>query len=869
MERGGLPKEVCTMIPAVRSVVVVQAMLHIGLLGISTLMAAVSAKSGCPRPCLVAATLVAIGCLCRLVVMVGLGFTQAFIAGSMTAPDAVLQQRIWYSRWHLWSRFGSIVMILQLIGAVYLSSMSIKRQSNNYGGQSTYCASMLAWMLVVSQCCIASNILGWRQLYEEHHEAWRAHYREMFSHGIQELLCCLGKWKYLHTLAGDEVDSVASLLGELVSYRASGASHLEFLAGISLLQVRRPRKSQFLDESCDAPDTLITEATLLHPYAVAAYTGLLLDFGRHPFGFLCCWFHRQGLLTPWNHSRRAIIEGDNWWRGHAAAFLKGSQLPPEALLKGRVHQKHRETVYFVAVVQHLRCIVIAVRGTESPEDLLTDGLCRECTLSDSDLSGLMNCSSISESLKRKLDETKPHFAHAGVLEAARELALQLDSLTDGTWSQEATNSLNFVKGDDGSSRKKGFLSSLVGPSGKYESYAIRFVGHSLGGSIAAITAMLLYIRHPSLHVYTYGVLPCLDLLTSEACNEFTTSVVYNDEFSSRLSVASITRLRASALQALATDAGRCSTMVTQIARQFTCSQKNKKTVGDDLDIEEVPNVRLPSQKITSTKHRRLEYMLKGGLCLCYYTCHSAMHTSKYSSSSPLHDATANVLVYKQHEIGAEAHSHPSAKALDTFLNVEDISKIDHKLPGEFSVGSADQVSNTQAVSQHDDFNNNGSQILFNGIENNSLTSSREIQGMYTPNNMGSWEQRGEQGENDLQKYHQEVPPTASISEDYKNAIVNRTRNLDEMFPVELFIPGLVIHIVCDDEDGVLSSTRIVSKMQPRSKTRYRAILRQRESFKDIVISPSMFLDHMPWRCQHALKAVMDQQVSKALPVDLV
>lgn len=29
----------------------------------------------------------------------------------------------------------------------------------------------------------------------------------------------------------DEVDSVAAVLGDLVSYRAAGASHLEFLAG--------------------------------------------------------------------------------------------------------------------------------------------------------------------------------------------------------------------------------------------------------------------------------------------------------------------------------------------------------------------------------------------------------------------------------------------------------------------------------------------------------------------------------------------------------------------------------------------------------------------------------------------------------------
>jgi hypothetical protein len=49
----------------------------------------------------------------------------------------------------------------------------------------------------------------------------------------------------------------------------------------------------------------------------------------------------------------------------------------------------REAVYFVVVLRQLETVVVAVRGTETPEDLLTDGLGRECKLSDSDLLGLL------------------------------------------------------------------------------------------------------------------------------------------------------------------------------------------------------------------------------------------------------------------------------------------------------------------------------------------------------------------------------------------------------------------------------------------------------------------------------------------------
>ena len=48
-----------------------------------------------------------------------------------------------------------------------------------------------------------------------------------------------------------------------------------------------------------------------------------------------------------------------------------------------------EAAYFVIVLHHLRSVVIAVRGTETPEDLIIDGLCRECILSAKDLDGLI------------------------------------------------------------------------------------------------------------------------------------------------------------------------------------------------------------------------------------------------------------------------------------------------------------------------------------------------------------------------------------------------------------------------------------------------------------------------------------------------
>lgn len=46
-------------------------------------------------------------------------------------------------------------------------------------------------------------------------------------------------------------------------------------------------------------------------------------------------------------------------------------------------------MYFVVALHELKILLVAVRGTETCEDLLTDGLGKESELSDSDLLGLL------------------------------------------------------------------------------------------------------------------------------------------------------------------------------------------------------------------------------------------------------------------------------------------------------------------------------------------------------------------------------------------------------------------------------------------------------------------------------------------------
>ncbi|CAM6120436.1 unnamed protein product [Calypogeia fissa] len=768
MERIGLGE-----LKNVKLTVLMLGILNLAILATAVLVAVGTSHAKCSRNLICGAVLMALAAGLRLLWMLGMGFAQAVTASTMIAegkdafppPSSIItrrQRRRWYMRWLWWSRLGTIMTVLQVSVLSYFlwflaRNVSISDRhvifcstGDTHLEQIWVMVLMLALptvgcIIVFAQCCVGSDVLAWRLLYGAHYEAWRAHYRQMFDYGIREVLCCLGRRRYMSVLEEDEVNSVSALLGDLVAYRAAGASHLEVIAGVALLRQESPKMSP-MEEFPPAPNALLTEAALLHPYAVAAYTGPLLDVGRHPLTFPCAWLYRQGVLTPWNRNRRPALEGDNWWRGHAAAFLTHAQLPPEALRQGRVLQTNRESVYFVVVLKQLRSVVVAVRGTETPEDLITDGLGRECALTKSDLRGILENNTISDRVKQELSGTMPHFGHVGVIEAARELAMQLDNLLEdeeifklaaSTRTRSDSKSATSLNGSQALlSNKKGLLSSLLEPGAECEGFSLRFVGHSLGGAIATLTALRLASRFPNIHVYAFGVLPCIDLVTAESCSTFVTSIIYNDEFSSRLSVAAVMRLRAAALRALATDSNTDSALVSKLTRRlFKTKSQSDSEAGD-------------SSQGSRRRRRRYSNALKGA------------------------------------EINEEE------------------------------------------------------EVALMGSESD--------------------------GEGDERERHADIPVSIELLDNGmpKDMEFSPGSNVQELWPAEMFVPGLVIHLIRTAGDSqwfsLPKSLTFSKDLKVEERPQHRAVLKDRKFFRDILVSPAMFLDHMPWKCQYALNDVLEQ-----------
>lgn len=85
-------------------------------------------------------------------------------------------------------------------------------------------------------------------------------------------------------------------------------------------------------------------------------------------------------------------------------------------------------------------------------------------------------------------------------------------------------------------------------------------------------------------------------------------------------------------------------------------------------------------------------------------------------------------------------------------------------------------------------------------------------------------------------------------------------DIQDIWPEEMYVPGLVIHLVKkkkqeEEEEPPTSVSRsalesachLVGCLHEENEAQYYAVLKDRKCFQDIVVSPDMFIDHAPWR----------------------
>lgn len=96
------------------------------------------------------------------------------------------------------------------------------------------------------------------------------------------------------------------------------------------------------------------------------------------------------------------------------------------------------------------------------------------------------------------------------------------------------------------------------------------------------------------------------------------------------------------------------------------------------------------------------------------------------------------------------------------------------------------------------------------------------------------------GPSDGSSGHSVVGSINSSDEEAGGKLLKRYRS-------EMYLPGQVLHILREEKPAVSWWSSFWNAWQAENDSNYSAVVVDRNEFRDLVISPSMFIDHMPWK----------------------
>mmetsp|Transcript_15200 Transcript_15200/g.29639 ORF Transcript_15200/g.29639 Transcript_15200/m.29639 type:complete len:999 (+) Transcript_15200:251-3247(+) len=247
--------------------------------------------------------------------------------------------------------------------------------------------------------------------------------------------------------------------------------------------------------------------------ALAAYSWMLYVYTRKCTG--CCELTADTLYR-WGSCRRRgeNVIGDNCCGWKQASVLKSIGVRESDVLYANFNNDLGISPYIILVDRKWKTIVLAIRGTLSLEDMVSDvtisptplgeDLCRECGL-DADW--------------------KDEQCHAGMLAGAKWI---YDELKRHGLLDEAMTSREFAK------------------------FRLRVIGHSLGAGIAAILGWMLRGKYPMLRCLCFSPPGCVstERLARES-KEFTWSYVLHNDVVPRLSFDSLINFRNDLIEMIA------------------------------------------------------------------------------------------------------------------------------------------------------------------------------------------------------------------------------------------------------------------------------------------------------------------------------
>ncbi|RXN31286.1 sn1-specific diacylglycerol lipase beta [Labeo rohita] len=313
---------------------------------------------------------------------------------------------------------------------------------------------------------------------------------------LRLLCCCLPQ--------DDNHRAAFSSIAQLVSgfFMDTDLVPSDIAAGLALLHQEQDKMEQCRDPDevlSHSPSSPIREdlevelekATHYMQFAAAAY-GWPLYVYSNPLTGLC---KLSGDCCRSHHAEYDLVGGDNLGC-HFTSILQSTGLQYRDFIHISFHNQIYEIPFFVALDHKREAVLVAVRGTLSLKDVLTD-LSAECeNLSVEGVSG--TC-----------------YAHKGISQAAHYIYKKL--VNDGILSQ-AFN---------------------IAPE-----YKLVITGHSLGAGAASLLAVLLRSTHPTLECYAFS--PPGGLMSkalADYSKQFVVSVVLGKDLVPRLSIPNMEDLK--------------------------------------------------------------------------------------------------------------------------------------------------------------------------------------------------------------------------------------------------------------------------------------------------------------------------------------
>jgi hypothetical protein len=247
-------------------------------------------------------------------------------------------------------------------------------------------------------------------------------------------------------------------------------------------------------------------------YAIGIY-GWMLYVWSHPWtGTFRLAFSCLRHKLPWVH-------GDNWFHLSQTALQLETKVRNDDIVYASFHNSVYQPAFAVMLDHERKEVVLAIRGTLSLEDCLTDAIAYGMSMDE--VADRWGCDGTGE------------YAHQGFLTCAEAVYLELNRIgvLEMLFDEKSTAAIA--------------ASGLnVCERGAYHDYGLVLTGHSLGAGTAVLLSVMLRPKYPQLRCFAFSPPGCtMSPGLAARCAAFTDSVVVGDDIIARSSLTSAEDLR--------------------------------------------------------------------------------------------------------------------------------------------------------------------------------------------------------------------------------------------------------------------------------------------------------------------------------------